>query len=41
MEGSVSERTKLILLTAAFFVGFSFAALNIISKIKFLEMISE
>lgn len=41
MEGGVSERTKLILLTAAFFVGFSFAVLNIVSKIKFFNMISE
>ena len=40
-EGGMSERTKLILLTAAFFVGFSFAVLNIISKIRFFQMISE
>ncbi len=37
----MSERTKLLLLTAAFFVGFSFAVLNIVSKIKFLAIISD
>jgi hypothetical protein len=40
-EHGVSDRTKLILLTAAFFVGFSFAVMNIISKIKFFNLISE
>jgi hypothetical protein len=40
-EGDVSDRMKLILLTAAIFVGLSFAVVNIVSKVKFLAMVSD